>query len=412
MDNKEAETLYKEICNLIDGYRVPNLAKELASVKERVDQIYEDVDESEIDQGVYRMPSPWHAAILLIDQMNNFANFPLADETVSADIKTVDELGFIPAMHLLFRGQSNASFEPVPTLYREGVDIEREERAQAAFCLYLRHAFMKVIQMSLQAWVFQAAARHYEIKTALLDLSADPTVSVYFAATGKKHSDDQEAVVYVYPLPQVIEKNGKFLFPPPFAKRLYLQKGVFVWIPKAQDGDKSKNALKPIMQVRFPLDPSFCVVRGGKPIDIFPDDQWLSKVKAWAEKLADQGVDLSIGNPTEQLISELNEKLDEYLAELPPPPEFSREYAKDIANEWLDCCMDMFVRLTHFETSTGTKLNPTSLKVTVQDNDRLMKSIADYAVYQAELQAQKHPRPNYLDQIAQHINAALAEFRD
>jgi hypothetical protein len=225
-----------------------------AAVQHALDDIRRTIAPTD-DPAVWHAASPWHAALYCQ---------ALQDDAVSS------------GSQLLFRGQRNYSWELTPTILREpdtGPDTTRNELFAAIFAAMSFNTIWRrdpqsntsvFFTMSKQSYL--AAAQHYGMHTHLLDFTTDPDVAVKFAA-GDKASDDGMASVLILSLECARENGLSVILPPPFVRRLLLQRGRFVEARQTL----RKDALK-IREVRFPYEPgSFDVLRdGGAQVDILP----------------------------------------------------------------------------------------------------------------------------------------------
>jgi hypothetical protein len=223
------------------------------------------------DPLVFQAPSPWHAALYC----------HMLQHHVS-----------LAGSRLLFRGQRNYSWPLTPSILRDPDKISHELARAELFAGILSamsfnttmsfHPYSKTsvfLKMSKAAYL--GAAQHYGIKTHLLDFTTDPDVAVKFA-TSSGDSDDGMASILILPL-EMAEDNGiSVILPPPFVRRLHLQRGLFVEARQTL----RKEDLK-ILEVRFPYQPSirswslgsFEVCReGGALVDILPKSNELDEV--------------------------------------------------------------------------------------------------------------------------------------
>jgi hypothetical protein len=121
----------------------------------------------------------------------------------------------------------------------------------------------------------EACAQHYGLQTELLDFTTDPDVAVAFGAGGVRRRADQVASVTMLLTNDAAERGMEVVLPPPFAKRLHLQKGLFVRVKSRR---RSTALARTCMELRFPLDKGFSVVRQEERLasaDLLPANDWL-----------------------------------------------------------------------------------------------------------------------------------------
>ncbi|CAN0514771.1 unnamed protein product, partial [Phaeothamnion confervicola] len=120
--------------------------------------------------------------------------------------------------------------------------------------------------------------------TTLLDFTADPHVAVFFACRAQNGvrnlASSEPACVFGLPLSLFADLNGSIVFAPPWLKRLYAQRGVFLdWSPLDPDLDVREACFR----VLFPPDPSFAL--SAARVDegaLLAGESWLTSAIAWA----------------------------------------------------------------------------------------------------------------------------------
>jgi FRG domain len=99
--------------------------------------------------------------------------------------------------HLVFRGQTNSSYPLVASIFRPTAEPEHLERAKQLLAWFL--ASNSGLKIGTDPTLFYGAAQHYQIWTNLLDITPDPAVAVWFAASPTKEKHPT-ASVYVFSL--------------------------------------------------------------------------------------------------------------------------------------------------------------------------------------------------------------------
>lgn len=65
--NSKERVLYKELCAKLDSNLTPPTESDLKDYRDRIQSINKDF--GKVAEGIYRVKSPWHAAIFCIDLM-------------------------------------------------------------------------------------------------------------------------------------------------------------------------------------------------------------------------------------------------------------------------------------------------------------------------------------------------------
>ena len=213
-----------------------------------VEKIYKDIKEAnkaitQIGDCIFQVASPWHAYFFMQSLAYN------------RDRNTHTKF--------LYRGQSSPE-KPLSTFYRKGVDPETANAAIGAFKMYAHYyGYTDEDQFSEHNLVLMA--RHHGLSTSHLDFTIDPAVALYFAGTGE--SVDGNSRIFFAPLSMLL-RYAKLYYPPLFAQRLYVQRGVLLDIPE----DDFPVFHSQFCELRFPREQLFVVYRKGKEVSLFPDN--------------------------------------------------------------------------------------------------------------------------------------------
>jgi len=359
-----AKGLYREICS-IGGYRLGPFLLLDESTSRKVDKLRPSLLEilSDIEvlgERVVRAPSPYHAALMMMVQIeySTAHDGPLIEENGKIGI-------FTSKQRSLFRGQVDSTWDIVSKKERPNIDKDLETRAIKAFCALLARLFRSMDLPTPPAQAYVATAQHYGLATHLLDFTADPSVAVYFATNGNKRREDQEAVVFLLPLIDALGHGAKIILPPPFVKRLYIQRGVFVEAPR----QTSTSIHDLCWKIHFPIDPSFEVIRENGIVDLLLTDPWLENAVQWARGWAKTGKDF----PTEQ---EAVEQIFYAACEKIGYPEYlSRQYAMEQTAMWVDFTSDMLYWLGIIVSGDKEYIDPIVVDAFTRDNSVLMEAV-------------------------------------
>jgi len=194
-------------------------------------------DDQIVPGQVWEVPSPWHAAVYLSVIQHHLA---------------------VSGQRALFRGQSNSEWEISPSINRSGIDRNIEEQKGKLFCDVLSELSLNTLtsfhpytnsrlDLRVSRDSYWAAAQHYGVRTNLIDFTTDAAIAVFFACSNTPTTDGQTSSVYVLPLEYALDKGCEVILPPPFAERLYVQRGVFI----KSDQTIQRNELG-ITEIRFP----------------------------------------------------------------------------------------------------------------------------------------------------------------
>jgi hypothetical protein len=222
-------------------------------------------------------PSPWHAYFYCLQ---------VQGRTLEAD-----------GIHSLFRGQRDSGWTLQPTLWREGVDRELEQRAARCFVSAISGLLDGATGMRFDPATHQATCQHYGIKTAFLDFTADPAVAVAFAA--KQSRDDKvrapKATVLTTRIDHSLDLGARIRFPPPYVERLYKQIGCFLEVP----AEMKELPRSTFAEIRFSTDyphAPFDVRRDRNRVELEPPDPWMASLTHWAYERARDGGDAPVDN--------------------------------------------------------------------------------------------------------------------
>jgi hypothetical protein len=294
----------------------PDLQEILAEVEESPINVAEGGRRKKL---IFRAPSVWHAALFLM---------ALFDACTAASVNTPEHRG-----PLLFRGHSDADWQwnMIPRTFRPDTNLTIAERKLRAFSQIVDSAFRLIGYADFSSEALSAIAQHYGIPTDLLDFTVHPSVAVFFAASGRKTRDDQDAVVFYIPADFAIGLGAKALLAPPVVERLYIQRGLFL-----QYRESGQNMREVCNEVRFPLGESFEPILDGDS-DMLSDQPWLRETIEWASTWAESdGV-------KDETVAQNN--LKRACEKLDLPRRIVSHQERLAVEDWKDLVSDLLIRL-------------------------------------------------------------------
>jgi hypothetical protein len=338
------------------GWRFyPHVSKVMDLIQPGLDEVQKAVRQS--SEQVWEAPSAWHAALYCGMMQHHMV---------------------LKGGRLLFRGHSCESWDLNPSIMRPGVDVGREKRRGEVFAQLLASVSintMRTIGPELDLYLrvtpqsYLGAAQHYGIKTDLLDFTTDPDVAVWFATQG---GDSNEwACVHILQLNSAEDSGQAIVLPPPFVRRLHLQRGMFLIAD-------SERLAKQVKTIRFPRRPSavemadFQVRReDGRRVELLPDEALLVSVRELSDRIVEGEVVASSQDEIDALARTLK-------------PHLSGVYADPIAfwAEYLDVFEDsLYAILYDFDENDALVFDENRLAAIIRNNVETCCSFA--AIYRA-----------------------------
>lgn len=381
--------IYQNVCNILDSSNMPPNVDDFTTLRSEMQFMISQI--FRISDKFLMAPSVWHAAVfcayLMAEKSSGIRLDVATDNTLS-----YEQLPIEPARHLVFRGEADCNYRLVPSIWRTNVDHELTRRKLSCFCPIVKHALDKALNQNTDVQLACAIAQHFGIPTSLMDWTTDPIVAIGFASLPKK-KPPEHARVYILPTDVAVKAGGRFYLPPPYMKRLYIQRGLFI---ETADFEVDHALEEAAIKIEFPYDSTFRPIRNGKPVDLMSQYQWLEQVADWAKKEAELGhfydkPDLDnhpklVRASEQERVQALTSRLDEALTTLNIPDDLKGENANNLLGEWLEAAEDMLVRLTQFKPFGPGKqqLNLTTLQALICDNEFLIRILAKAHVHQAE----------------------------
>ncbi len=111
-----------------------------------------------------------------------------------------------------FRGQSNESWDPVPSIFRSVV-YEKENYISNDFYIYVNQIEANSPpKENYAAWI--ALMQHYGLPTRVLDWSQSPLIATYFAVDNLGQNDNDACLWVLLPRKlNIAEDFGEFVYP-------------------------------------------------------------------------------------------------------------------------------------------------------------------------------------------------------
>ena len=289
-----------------------------------------------------RVPSPWHCVIHFIAHCRGWLDGRVLGRSSS----------------LIYRGQGDSSWPLVASLHRDETKLETERDTIYAFvniverCLRHMHftnlfapSLMLLTDEKIPKGVYVAAGQHYGVRTQLLDFSADPAVAVWFANADGVRRGSREVSVFALPTRFAVPSGAAVILPHPFVTRLYRQRGLFVETPLSPVGLRQM-----CVEVRFPPDPDFSVMRDGKHMDLLETEPFWTKCVELARDIVERG-------EVKELLAADNATAFGMLSDFPGYPAVAhaqqmRAYLRYTTNELLQ----MLLAITVAATASGPRV--------------------------------------------------------
>jgi hypothetical protein len=311
-------------------------------------EVVEDDPDSRA-QLLIRAPSVWHAVVHMRVANRGWLS---------------GQNGLGRQMALMYRGQARASWPLTAGILRDGVDLDLERQTVYAFVDLVERFLMNQsmfdfygmtpsldalsgVDVEIPKVLHVATGQHYGLRTQLLDFSCDPAIAAWFACHGDTN-EGEEASLFGLPTRVAEVAGGGVLLPHPYVLPLYRQRGCFV-SPRSTAEDWLRGVC---IEVRFPPDESFEILRGGEPVEPRAQDPWWYGLVAVARDIAEQGRTEELMGLERELapmpfFDERIYAMSDLMDDLEPLPLFlERERRLDLMRETTDALLDMVLCLT------------------------------------------------------------------
>ena len=285
MPSRLAIETYAELASVASlgpfGWIEDSTAERLRVIQPAIDRLLTEVVPT--TDRAYWAPSPWHAAVFCRTVVEHLAWLHPPEEPPAVAPGQLLVLPPTGVQRPIFRGHADADWlhNLTPRLSRAGwKERSAGRRTSLSFSVALEHLAAHLdLRCPSSVWA-DALAQHYGLATQLLDFTVDPDVAVAFGSAGEQRRRDQAAIVFVLPTGSASRIGMEVSLPPPFARRLHLQKGLFV---RARSRRRVRQLRVTCLRLRFPLDPEFSVIREGVVLtrdDLLPEDDWFTNAIA------------------------------------------------------------------------------------------------------------------------------------
>ncbi|MBX9721733.1 MAG: hypothetical protein K2X81_10085 [Candidatus Obscuribacterales bacterium] len=297
--------------------------------REVLNSVVETNHDSETDARSYWAPSPFEAAIFLMDLQTDqgFWRAEPGPLFPGQSFKT-------STFKMVFRTQTADRVPFVP--FQEWIDNEQghsqARRELAAFCFLAKSITEKNVPISLPAFLSQTLAMRAGVPTKLLDWTSDPAMAVLNSMAAKP-ADIQATVFFTR-----FENLHGVVLPPPFGQPLIRQRTFFT----AMNEHENAAIFSASSRISFPVTKNY------QPPSAYPLFLPHTHFDKFAPELADIAHDLAkdASLPFEQLysqdnvertvaLSEISNRLSKQIEELASKFNFSSDWWKEAINYWI-----------------------------------------------------------------------------
>lgn len=297
---EEDKLLFERLMNLLSFTGQWNFAfieaPDLDEVRERfLDRATTFV---ELGERTFRANNPWHASMWLLRRCMLLAdeNFMPEQRRLLAAELGLSDLGITVS---IFRGQGNPDwcFEPAASRFKRlnpRGRVDHFTHSTDIFCRGIEIAISTLVDdVQLDRLPLLAVAQHYGLPTELLDFTIDPFIAVYFAM--RQSATDGTAVVYSLPMQNLLQSGLEIALPPAFARRMYLQKGIFIRVSEPMQCPLRDQCVRII----FPPHPDYEVLKPhttpNSALGVFPSNPKINRLRNLSRTLALQFPQEDIG---------------------------------------------------------------------------------------------------------------------
>lgn len=189
----------------------------------------------------------------------------------------------------IYRGQASVEWELCPSLLRKRkAEIAQCEAEAGLFAAVANAEFESIVSTdTMTKWPplntasGLAAAQHHGLPTMLLDWSALPSVAVDFAT--REHHGAEATVWWVY-WSDLAELYAEIVVPPPFLRRLYAQRGLFIRL-ETTEAQRSLEAVA--RRVNFPFNghlparAGYCDLSSSYPVSLLDTEPFYIELANW-----------------------------------------------------------------------------------------------------------------------------------